>query len=88
VAKAEWGRFDPDIPATFDSRFLRHQDRLFHFRGKIMNGGELNYYFQGMYWKELGVRRQDMIAIIYTYKAYKYQSLPSANDLQRCLRRL
>ena len=57
VAKAEWGRFDPDIPATFDSRFLRHQDRLFHFRGKIMNGGELNYYFQGMYWKELGVRR-------------------------------
>jgi len=81
VKKAEWGWYDPDIPATFDSGFLKRQRERFYFRGLIMNGGEMNYYFQGMYWKELGVPKEVMIGIIYAYKYKKYKRGPSINDL-------
>jgi RHS repeat-associated protein len=81
VKKAEWGWLDPDVPATFDSAYLKRQRESFYFRGLVMNGGELNYYFQGMYWKELGVPKDVMVGIIYAYKQIKYGRNPSVNDL-------
>lgn len=81
VKKAEWGWMDPQIPATFDSGYLRRQKETFYFRGLWMNGGELNYYFQGMYWKELGVPKSVMIGIIFAYKQGKYGRNPSVQDL-------
>ena len=81
VEKAEWGWYDPTVPATFDSAFLKRQREFFEFRGEVMNGGELNYYFQGMYWAELGVPKTVMNGIIHSYKQYKYGRGPSGNDL-------
>lgn len=78
---AEWGMYDPTIPGGFDSVYLRRQREFFDFRGEVMNGGELNYYFQGMYWAESGVPKTVMIAIIHSYKQYKYGRGPSDNDL-------
>lgn len=84
IERAEWGWYDPSIPASFDSPFIKGE-RVFqhyHFRGQVMIGGELNYYFQGMYWGELGVSKDVMIGIIYGYKRGRYKGrLPSANDL-------
>jgi RHS repeat-associated protein len=81
VKKAEYGWFDPSVPANFDSAYLRRQTENFYFRGHILNGGELNYYFQGMYWREAGVSKDEMVAIIHAWKAHRYSSSPSANDL-------
>ena len=46
-----------------------------------MNGGELNYYFQGMYWKEAGYDKSVMLAAMFGWKGLNYGDTPSANDI-------
>lgn len=82
------GFYDPRIPAALDSEYLGKQDQYFEFNGRIMNGGELNYYFQGMYWAKAGLPEIGMDALIYGWKAVKYATdenyktlAPSANDI-------
>ncbi|MEX2543489.1 MAG: hypothetical protein WD316_00035 [Phycisphaeraceae bacterium] len=82
------GFYDPRIPAALDSEYLSRQDQYFEFNGRVMNGGELNYYFQGMYWAKAGLPEVGMDALIYGWKALKWATdenytklTPSANDI-------
>jgi len=49
------------------------------FRGQWVKGVELNYYFQGMIWREAGYSENSVHNVIATWKGVMYQVTPSAN---------
>lgn len=82
------------LAKTFDSAFINDQKYKYFppgstkpqyktiiFRGHKLNGGELNYYFQGLVWHEYGYSKRAMHEAIIGHKAVSYASLPSGNDL-------
>jgi RHS repeat-associated protein len=88
VSRSRAGALDISIPASFDSRYFKlYVNNMFSWRGRVMNGGELNYYFQGMYWKEASGSRAVMYSAIYGWKRFAQlklgygNGLPSANDM-------
>lgn len=79
---AQVGLYHWTIPAALDSSYFHRQGEQFVFEGTPMNGGEVNYYYQGLYWRLAGVPSVVMEGIIRGYKAVEYQSAPSDADLQ------
>jgi RHS repeat-associated protein len=79
------GKSIAEAAGGFDSSILNHpvygQNHKICFRGRILTGGELNYYFQGRIWHAFGYSRAAMKAAIYGWKATSYGQLPTDNVL-------
>jgi hypothetical protein len=77
--------YNPMFGAQIDSKYIEPacQATIYFYRGHRFNGGELNYYFIGMYFKEMGFPIQAMNDFIMAWKLqYKATGRrPSAQDL-------
>lgn len=64
------GRSYNDVAGRFNSRYFTGDNvqSLYRFRGLVMIGGEVNYYFQGLLAKRYGLSRSELIEVIYAYK--------------------
>ncbi len=72
--------------ASFDSKFHQGENnqQLFEFRGRILTGSELNYYYQGLFFATYGsdlLGKAQMKTSIYAWKAANYKELPSKNTI-------
>ena len=56
-----------------------------NFRGQTMKGGNLNYYFQGLYWANRGVSKANMMMYIFGWKKVVYGTGPESVDIQMAL---
>lgn len=66
---------------TFDSVYFGADlFTLFEFNGRTMIGGEVNYYYQGMFWSRVGVPPQVMYRIIDMWNALTGRPLGNRNQ--------
>ena len=88
--QATFGVLDPSVPAGFDSPFFEHQydystghpvENQVSFRGNQMSAGEFNYYWQGIYFSEIGAPRPVLTAAVIGWNLVKYQHWPLQNQL-------
>jgi RHS repeat-associated protein len=74
------------IARQFDSKWHSERmisrglslDQLFCWRGHLMYGHELNYYFEGMLFKESGKPLSELASIMTVWK-FQYLTVPSGN---------
>ena len=75
------GRFDPAIPGDLDSDYFKLQNHFFEFEGHRMNGGELNYYYWGIYCRLLGLTAGITRSATETYNLIQFR--PGASQGQQ-----
>lgn len=72
-----------DLLGGLDSKFhdLENNQSIFLFRGRLITGSDLNYYFQGVAFEALGVSKAALYTAIYGWKQKQYGVSPSDNAL-------
>jgi RHS repeat-associated protein len=86
--KYGWSMMNPFTSLHFDSKyFWEYQgdpNELFYVQplGRWMNKGEVNYYYQGLFWSDWGVPKWFMKrVIIIPWKFYYYGQLPDSRTM-------
>lgn len=69
-----------DVAESFDSYYFSRLWRYFDFDGTRMIGGEVNYYFQGMFWGRVGLSKFWMNQVINAHNLRKGRRLGNRNQ--------
>lgn len=76
-----------DSATTFDSSYFGADlFTMYDFDGRPMIGGEVNYYFQGMFWSRMGVHPQVMFRIIDAWNVMTGRPVGNRNQYAAALR--
>ena len=68
------------VAENFDSRYYIDLWTFYDFNGERMIGGEVNYYFQGMFWRRMGIPRWFMFRIIDAWNIKSGRELGNRNQ--------
>jgi filamentous hemagglutinin family protein len=69
------------LSGSFDSKFhsFENNQRQFVFRGRVITGSDLNYYFEGRLFAAYGIPQSALNASMRFWKQWQYRVQPSEN---------
>ncbi|MDP3077503.1 S-layer family protein [Bradyrhizobium sp.] len=69
------------LVGSFDSKYHNEENnqKTFLFRGKLITGSDLNYYYEGLFFSTYGWPKWTLYRSMEAWKLGKYHQLPSSN---------